>query len=340
VGNEVRVKLKAIGIRAGRFALYVPEVLKPKPMAMRAQLWALSHDVPTPPLPAPGLVSIPADGVTALSWPKGFAEIMGWVPAGPILVRLDVAERVAGELGYLTRRAAAPLPPEVLGRFGIKGEQLGEVLAGLGFRLIAPEPLGEGVEGPLPPVMVSWARPERAPRREGGRPPRRDDRRAAPAEGDARRGPARRRGRGAAPRPRPRVVRAGPMRARLRAGAREGSGRDGRGAAPAARGQGAPPACRRRSPQGADGASRVEAEAPAAARGTTGGGTTRPAPRRPAALRRAAPRRPAARPGATTGMAGRGSQRGGPETRTFHEDRPTTSAEDSPFAALMKLKLK
>ncbi|HZH45839.1 MAG TPA: hypothetical protein VEY31_04320, partial [Roseococcus sp.] len=37
---------------------------------------------------------------------------------------------------------------------------------------------------------------------------------------------------------------------------------------------------------------------------------------------------------------GRGSQRGGPETRTFHEDRPTTSAEDSPFAALMKLKLK
>ena len=31
---------------------------------------------------------------------------------------------------------------------------------------------------------------------------------------------------------------------------------------------------------------------------------------------------------------------GGPETRTFHEDRPSTAAEDSPFAALMKLKLK
>jgi ATP-dependent RNA helicase SUPV3L1/SUV3 len=185
VGNEVRVKLKAIGIRAGRFALYVPEVLKPKPMAMRAQLWALSHDIPTPSLPAPGLVSIPADGVMALSWPPGFAEIMGWVPAGPILVRLDVAERVAGELGYLTRRAAAPLPPETLGRFGIKGEALGSVLAGLGFRLITPEPLPEGVEGPVLPVMVSWARPERAPRREA-RPPRRDNRppRAAEAPAD------------------------------------------------------------------------------------------------------------------------------------------------------------
>ncbi|MFL1464377.1 hypothetical protein ACI6QG_19405, partial [Roseococcus sp. DSY-14] len=32
-------------------------------------------------------------------------------------------------------------------------------------------------------------------------------------------------------------------------------------------------------------------------------------------------------------------QKGGPETRTFHEDKPATAAEDSPFAALLKLKL-
>ncbi|MCW8085930.1 helicase-related protein, partial [Sabulicella glaciei] len=191
INNELKAKLKGIGIRAGRFALYVPEVLKPRPMGMRAQLWALSHDIPTPPLPAPGLVSIPADGVLALSWPEGFAEIIGWVKAGPIFVRLDVAERVAGELGYLTRKAPAPLPPETLGKFGIRGELLGEVLAGLGFRLIAPDPLPEEMHGPLPPVMVAWARPDRGPRpgqrpprrEENRRPPRRDERRAPAAEG-------------------------------------------------------------------------------------------------------------------------------------------------------------
>jgi ATP-dependent RNA helicase SUPV3L1/SUV3 len=324
VGNEVRVKLKAIGIRAGRFALYVPEALKPKPMAMRAQLWALSHDMPTPPLPAPGLVSIPADGVMALSWPKGFSEIMGWVPAGPILLRLDVAERVAGELGYLTRRAAAPLPPEILGRFGIKGEQLGEVLGGLGFRLIAPEPLGEGVEGPLPPVMVSWARPERAPRpprREGQRPPRREDRRAAPAEGAPAEGaegqpPAE----GEAPRrdgPRgPRRPYQGPRPSREGGrGPHEGTGapRQGADGAPARESQGAP-----RDDRGP--------------RRDAGG-----APRRDDRPRFDGPRRDGPRPPRRDD---RGSQRGGPETRTFHEDRPTTTAEDSPFAALMKLKLK
>ena len=313
VPNELKVKLKAIGIRAGRFALYVPEVLKPRPMQMRAQLWALSHGIPTPALPPPGLVSVPADGVLALSWPEGFAEIIGWVKAGPVFVRLDVAERVAGELGYLTRKAPAPLPPETLGKFGIRGEALGDVLAGLGFRLIVPAPLAEGVEGPPAPTLVAWARPERAPRRDGPRPDRgprrdqpprgggRDDRRPrqAPAEGEA---PAE----GAAPRP---EGERGPRPPR-------GPRRDDRGP-------------RRDGP-------RPEGEAP-----RPEGERQFRGPRRDDAPRGPRPDGPPRGPRRDD----RGPRRddrfskGGPETRTFHEDRPATSAEDSPFAALLKLKL-
>ena len=86
---EVRQKLKAIGIRAGRFALFVPEALKPRAMALRAQIWALSRNIPTPTLPPPGLVALPlrdgvAEGAEAppdapppAGWPPGFAQAMG-----------------------------------------------------------------------------------------------------------------------------------------------------------------------------------------------------------------------------------------------------------------------
>jgi len=170
--QEVQAKLKSIGARAGRYALYVPEALKPRAMAMRSQLWALSRNIPTPDLPAPGLVSLPADGVLALTWLPGFAESIGWVQAGSLYLRLDVAERIAGELSYLTRRAPAPLPPEILGRFAIKGDLIAPVLAGLGFRVIEAEILGEDVQGPTRPMMVAWQRPAAPERPRSTRPER------------------------------------------------------------------------------------------------------------------------------------------------------------------------
>jgi ATP-dependent RNA helicase SUPV3L1/SUV3 len=328
IGHELRAKLKAIGIRAGRFALYVPEALKPRPMALRAQLWALSYDLPTPPLPAPGLVSIPTDGVMALSWPEAFAPIMGWVPAGPVLLRLDVAERVAAELGYLTRRAPAALPPEILGRFGIKGDMLEPVLSALGFRLIPSEVLPEDMQGPVLPAMVAWARPAAPPRRQNqpnrgrGPNPRREQ---APTEGAtvAAEGAASADG-AEAPR-----RHEGPRRDRNRGPF------PGKGAPRQGQGQGAP---REARPEGG------ATEAPRSENG-------RPENGRPEGARNDnGPRRDGNRgnfpnKGAPRRDDRRGPPRdrdrsGGPETRTFHEDRPSTSAEDSPFAALMKLKLK
>lgn len=325
IGHELRAKLKAIGIRAGRFALYVPEALKPRPMALRAQLWALSFDLPTPPLPAPGLVSIPTDGVMALSWPEGFSAIMGWVSAGPVLLRLDVAERVAAELGYLTRRAPAPLPPEILGRFGIKGDMLEPVLTALGFRLIPSEVLAEDMQGPVLPAMVAWARPAAPPRRQNqpnrGRGPNPNARRdQAPAEG----APA---AEGAAPAEGAEAPRRndGPRRDRNRGPF------PGKGAPRHGQGQGAP------RPDGAP----AEAPRPEGARQD---GPRNDGPRRDGNRgnfpSKGAPRRDDRRDDRRGGPPRDRDRSGGPETRTFHEDRPSTSVEDSPFAALMKLKLK
>jgi ATP-dependent RNA helicase SUPV3L1/SUV3 len=171
---DVRQKLKGIGIRAGRFALFIPEALKPRAMALRAQIWALIRDVPVPTLPPPGLVALPmrpvADGEVPpphALWPSGFAEAMGWLPAGPVLLRLDVAERIAAELGFLTRRTPAPPPPDLASRLGVKGDMLGTALAALGFRLLDPVPLEEGQYGPPTPLRLAQPRPFQGPRREG-----------------------------------------------------------------------------------------------------------------------------------------------------------------------------
>jgi ATP-dependent RNA helicase SUPV3L1/SUV3 len=148
-----RAKLKAIGVRAGRFALHVPAALKPRAMALRAQLWAVAHRAAVPVLPPPGLVSVPPP-----DWPAGFAEAMGWMPAGPVLLRLDVAEKIAAELGWQTRRGPSALPDGLASRLSVRAETVPAVLRALGFRIIPAMALAADAFGPpSPPLMSSRA---------------------------------------------------------------------------------------------------------------------------------------------------------------------------------------
>jgi ATP-dependent RNA helicase SUPV3L1/SUV3 len=196
---ELRARLKGIGIRAGRYALYLPEVLKPRAMGLRAQLWALRRNIPTPLLPNPGLVSVtlaenplppPADPNQPRGpegWPQGFALAMGWLPAGRVLLRMDVAERIAGEIGFLTRRAPAPVPEGLASRLGVKGDTLPMALEAMGFRLMPSTPMEEGQFGPPAPARISVHRPERPPQRRPEGAPRGDRRPGRPdqAPGEA-----------------------------------------------------------------------------------------------------------------------------------------------------------
>jgi ATP-dependent RNA helicase SUPV3L1/SUV3 len=162
----LRGQLKQAGIVAGRFALFLPALLKPRPMALRAVLWAVRHRCAVPRLPAPGVVSLapPED------WPAGFAGAMGWLAAGPVLLRLDVAERIAAELLWLTRRGAAPLPLNLASRLSVRAEALPAVLRVFGVRLLPAASHGPEVIGPPPPPMLAALRrrrerPGTAPRR-------------------------------------------------------------------------------------------------------------------------------------------------------------------------------
>jgi ATP-dependent RNA helicase SUPV3L1/SUV3 len=150
VSHEQRLGLKKLGVEAGRFALFMPAVLKPGGARLRALLWGVSHDRNPPPLPAPGLVSAPMPG----NWGPDFALEMGWLPAEGLLIRLDIVERLVKELHYLLRKHPILLPPNLGSRMGLKPEQLAPVMHQLGFRMM---PAGEPHPrkyGPPAPAML------------------------------------------------------------------------------------------------------------------------------------------------------------------------------------------
>jgi ATP-dependent RNA helicase SUPV3L1/SUV3 len=130
--------------------LFIPALLKPRAAAMRAQLLALQRGVPVPALPAAGLVALPCPP----DWPPGFAAALGWVAAGPMLLRLDVAEQVAGELGWATREGARPVPGGLASRLSIKPDLLPVALRALGFRVVPGVAMGPGEYGPPAPAML------------------------------------------------------------------------------------------------------------------------------------------------------------------------------------------
>jgi ATP-dependent RNA helicase SUPV3L1/SUV3 len=149
-----RPRLKALGIQAGRHGVFLPALLKPAAAASRALLWGVRNGVAPPELPPSGRVSIapPAD------WPAGFAAAMGWLAAGPVLLRLDVAERVGAELAALAREGKVPVPPGLAARLGVKSADLTPVLRHLGFRIWPAAPLDPGQFGPPCPPMLGLLR--------------------------------------------------------------------------------------------------------------------------------------------------------------------------------------
>jgi ATP-dependent RNA helicase SUPV3L1/SUV3 len=167
IGAALRGRLKPLGVRAGRYALFLPALLKPKAMLMRARLWTVWDGAKLPALPDGSQVSIGPDP----GWPAGLDTALGWLDAGPVRLRLDVAERVAGELAWATRHGASALPAGLAGRFAIKPDLLPAVLRRLGFRLVPATVLAAGAYGPAAPTMILPPRRRRPPQAEAADQP-------------------------------------------------------------------------------------------------------------------------------------------------------------------------
>ncbi len=125
-----RKSLAKRGVRFGLDFVYVPNVLKAKPVRLRALLWTVHHEPdPKPPFPPAGLVSFQ----TEKNVPASFYLACGFKPVNGTAYRVDMVERFAADVRHLIREKEKILPPAHLSPLGIGAENAIDLLKALGF---------------------------------------------------------------------------------------------------------------------------------------------------------------------------------------------------------------
>ena len=125
-----RRRMRALGVRFGMEAVYLPETIKPRAARLRALLWSVHGDRPIRPAPPPGLCSlVPEDGAD-----PSFYAACGFRLIGGTAIRVDVLDRLAIALARAARGGPFQLTPQMLSTAGLSAERAGPVLKELGYR--------------------------------------------------------------------------------------------------------------------------------------------------------------------------------------------------------------
>lgn len=150
--QQMRASLRRHGVRFGAHHIFVPVLLKPAPMALIAQLWAIHHGrldaaglEEIPAIAAAGRTSFPADP----DFDTDVYRVCGFRLLGGKAVRIDILERLADlirpALAWKPRAAGQPpegavdgrsfvATPAMLSILGATHETMNEVLKTLGYR--------------------------------------------------------------------------------------------------------------------------------------------------------------------------------------------------------------
>jgi ATP-dependent RNA helicase SUPV3L1/SUV3 len=126
--KEQRRAVTRMGIRIGALDLYMPAALKPEAMRWRAALRAAASGLAMPKLPPESSVVLPAPA------DRGFLVRLGFRAAGPQLIRVDMAERIAAH-AHEKRNVDADLVTSL----GLQSETVARLMRDIGF-----QPGGEG----------------------------------------------------------------------------------------------------------------------------------------------------------------------------------------------------
>jgi ATP-dependent RNA helicase SUPV3L1/SUV3 len=152
--QDVRAKLRKLGVKFGAYHIYVPLALKPAPRELAIILYALKHGG----IRQPGVSELPH---TVLSGRTSFQvnpeisvklyEVAGFKVAGKRAVRVDILERLADIIRPLIAldpaRHQGELPPgaaegngfrvtvEMTSLLGTAGEDFASILTSLGYRV-------------------------------------------------------------------------------------------------------------------------------------------------------------------------------------------------------------
>jgi ATP-dependent RNA helicase SUPV3L1/SUV3 len=134
LGAADRAHLTRLGVRFGTRHVYLPAMLRPPAIELRARLWSVHHR-------ATALAQPPSERPTlaAADLPQGLVEAIGFERFGAVCLRVDVVERLAARLRALARQGPFALGPELLALTGLELVDLAPVIEALGYGREAAE---------------------------------------------------------------------------------------------------------------------------------------------------------------------------------------------------------
>ena len=147
-------QLARAGVRIGVDMLYMPDLLKPSQIEIRALLFSLFHDEFPPSGPPPaGRVAIDhIDGVSDAYW-----QATGYRRIGGRVMRVDMAERLAAVVRAASREGVFRINEEMLSLAGATREQMQVMIEDFGFKKTGEE----ASEDPEKPAIALFERPAR-----------------------------------------------------------------------------------------------------------------------------------------------------------------------------------
>jgi ATP-dependent RNA helicase SUPV3L1/SUV3 len=128
LGAADRERLTRLGVRYGVRHIYLPAMLSPRAIELRARLWSIHQRLPEP------VIATAGGALAAPGLPAGFAAAIGFEPLGPTTcLRVDVVERLAARLRALARQGPFALAPDLLALTGLGAAELAAVVEALGY---------------------------------------------------------------------------------------------------------------------------------------------------------------------------------------------------------------
>lgn len=165
--QEARGSLRKRGVRFGAFTVYLPQLLKPAPRTMAAQLWALKHNTEEDSGALDDVAKLAASGRTSFAADEKISrelyQAAGFRLCGKRAVRVDILERLADlirpAVSYKPGQSVGEPPPGTADRDGFvvtvamtslagcAGEDFASILTALGYAVDRRE--GPAITVPL-----------------------------------------------------------------------------------------------------------------------------------------------------------------------------------------------
>ena len=129
--------LARLGLRLGIETIYLPNLLKPASVKLRALLWSVFNQIfCSSSLPPDGRVSVIIDPDTK----HAFYRAIGFVPLGKLALRADIAERLSALIRLEARKGKFKINDAMLSIAGSTKIQMEEVLYDMGYIKVGEEP--------------------------------------------------------------------------------------------------------------------------------------------------------------------------------------------------------